>query len=162
MNVWAKVIAAGAVGVLAASCGTPQNDRTAQNQQPAAAPPFGPPLATATVILSDSGSGCDKILFGNDSDPAQIDRIHARNGSVIRWTMYNLNCTAPVNVSIAFEGTSPGAPGQPLACSIQGASRLCMIPLTVRPDAASTPQTVFTYHLSINGTQKDPVIIIDP
>jgi hypothetical protein len=158
MNVWTNMIAAGATGVLAAALGV------AQNQQQAAAPPYGPPLATASVILSNTTAGCDKTLIGNgnDANPNTIPTLHARNGSVVRWTVYNMNCSAPVVVTINFVGTSPGPPGEQLTCTVQMAQPFCLITMPVRNDATGSGPTTYTYHMLINGTQKDPDIIIDP
>lgn len=121
----------------------------------------GAPVA-ATITLATSGGTCGKTLVGND--PAVSDRIRAKRGAAVHWTVVN-NCTGNQTVALGDfarksdnVAESPfGAGGNRDCVATQG--QRCTITLTVRPNA---PTITYTYSTSINGVKRDPDIMIEP
>jgi len=122
----------------------------------------GPVTQRATMVLSMAGGACTKTLSGNDGG----DRIRARRGQFIEWTVVN-NCGAGATVALGdwvrktdngpdrpFDPPGPG--GQETCGAPSGAQ--CTIRLHIRGNSGVT---TYSYTTSVNGVKRDPDLIIE-
>jgi hypothetical protein len=151
MSVRLGLIAAGLGLALAAGAGAHANAQ-------------GASAARAVLVLTTVNGTCGKALVGNDSDPANLDRIWSRRGGAIRWTVIN-HCDAAATVRLVnWVRKSDGAPLDPSVaggrpeCQALGVDRQCQIVLQIRGDAEAT---TYSYTVEINGTVYDPDVIIE-
>jgi hypothetical protein len=126
----------------------------------------GPLTHRARMVLSMTGGVCGKTLTGNDSDANFKDRIRARRGGLVEWTVVN-NCTAEATVMLGDwvrkgdNGTDrpfdPPGPESRETCTAAAGGR-CVIILRIRGNAGVT---TYSYTTSVNGVKKDPDLIIE-
>jgi hypothetical protein len=119
--------------------------------------------ADAVLVLTQSGDTCGWALTGNDTDPAAKDRLRARRGGAIRWTVTN-NCTTETSVTLdhwrrkSDDSDAAGFfPNGRLSCNVN-AGRQCMLTVTVHPNA---PAGTYSYDVTIGGVVYDPDVVIE-
>lgn len=119
--------------------------------------------ARAVLVLSVTDSACVKTLVGNDTDAANRDRIRARRGGAVQWTVIN-NCDAQVSVALVDwvrkadrSASYPFNPNGRTSCDVASGQQ-CVLTLAVRPDAAAD---TYSYGVSIDGVTQDPDLIIE-
>jgi hypothetical protein len=117
----------------------------------------------ATLTLAMSGGSCGKTLVGNDPDAGFKDRLRARRGGAVEWTVIN-NCTADATVKLtdwirkADKGAeSPVDPAGKDECTA-AAGKQCVIALHIRGNAGIV---TYSYSTTVNGVTKDPDLIIE-